>query len=65
MENQLWNLFRETGDPLGYLYYRAGDIGRAHRARPGRANAKPARRFSGGGGRGKKMEAETDGRTEL
>lgn len=24
MEDQLWNLFRETGDPMGYLLYRAG-----------------------------------------
>ena len=24
MENQLWNLFLETGDPMGYLLYRAG-----------------------------------------
>ena len=23
MNNQLWNLFRETGDPMGYLLYRA------------------------------------------
>ena len=23
MENQLWDLFRETGDPMGYLLYRA------------------------------------------
>ena len=23
MDNQLWNLFRETGDPMGYLLYRA------------------------------------------
>ena len=23
MENQLWNVFRETGDPLGYLLYQA------------------------------------------
>lgn len=23
MENQLWNLFRETGDPMGYLLYKA------------------------------------------
>ena len=22
MEDQLWNLFRETGDPMGYLLYR-------------------------------------------
>ncbi len=23
MEDQLWDLFRETGDPMGYLLYRA------------------------------------------
>ena len=23
MEEQLWNLFRETGDPMGYLLYQA------------------------------------------
>ena len=23
MENQLWNLFLETGDPMSYLLYRA------------------------------------------
>ena len=23
MEDQLWNLFRETGDPMSYLLYRA------------------------------------------
>ncbi len=23
MEDQFWNLFRETGDPMGYLLYRA------------------------------------------
>ncbi len=23
MEDQLWALFRETGDPMGYLLYRA------------------------------------------
>ena len=25
MENQLWNLFRETGDPRTYLLYKAGE----------------------------------------
>ena len=25
MENQLWNLFRETGDVRSYLLYRAGE----------------------------------------
>ena len=23
MEDQFWNLFRETGDPMGYLLYKA------------------------------------------
>lgn len=23
MKEQLWNLFRETGEPMGYLLYRA------------------------------------------
>lgn len=23
MDNQLWNVFRETGDPMGYLLYKA------------------------------------------
>ena len=23
MKDQLWDLFRETGDPMGYLLYRA------------------------------------------
>ena len=23
MKDQLWNLFRETGEPMGYLLYRA------------------------------------------
>lgn len=23
MEEQLWNVFRETGDPMGYLLYKA------------------------------------------
>ena len=23
MDHQLWNLFRETGEPMGYLLYRA------------------------------------------
>ncbi len=23
MENQFWNLFRETGEPMGYLLYKA------------------------------------------
>lgn len=25
MENELWNLFRETGDPMSYLLYKAGE----------------------------------------
>ena len=25
MENVLWNLFRETGDPMSYLLYKAGE----------------------------------------
>lgn len=25
MDNQLWNLFQETGDPMGYLLYKAGE----------------------------------------
>ena len=25
MEDQLWNLFLETGDPMGYLLYKAGE----------------------------------------
>ncbi|MBR1497158.1 MAG: hypothetical protein IJ617_05990 [Oscillospiraceae bacterium] len=28
MENQLWNLFRETGEPMGYLLYRVDGGGR-------------------------------------
>ena len=24
MDDQFWNLFRETGEPMGYLLYRAG-----------------------------------------
>lgn len=32
MENQLWNVFRETGDPMGYLLYRAD--GTAKQAAP-------------------------------
>ena len=25
MERQLWELFRETGEPMGYLLYRSGE----------------------------------------
>ena len=31
MENQLWSLFRETGEPMGYLLYRVD-----HRNKPGK-----------------------------
>ncbi|MBR1660344.1 MAG: hypothetical protein IJ705_08505 [Oscillospiraceae bacterium] len=36
MENQLWALFRETGEPMGYLLYR-GET----RALPERTEQKP------------------------
>ena len=32
MENELWNLFRETGDPICYLLYKAED---GEKNRPG------------------------------
>ena len=28
MENQLWNLFRETGDPMSYLLFKAEEHSR-------------------------------------
>ena len=39
MEDQLWNLFRETGDPMGYLLYRAEKRRKA--TKTGRKTAKP------------------------
>ena len=33
MEQTLWNLFRETGDPMGYLLYRAEAQGREKQGR--------------------------------
>ena len=28
MDDQLWNLFRETGEPMSYLLYRAEQVSR-------------------------------------
>ena len=33
MEEQLWNLFRETGDPMGYLLYKAEKTRKTEEAR--------------------------------
>ena len=46
---QLWDLFRETGDPMGYLLYRA-ECGPAERPRAAR--------------RGDEAEKETERRTQ-
>ena len=42
MEDQLWNLFRETGDPMGYLLYRAEKSCRQEKAPPETAPEPPA-----------------------
>ncbi len=33
MEDLIWNLFRETGDPMGYLLYRAEKTRKTEKAR--------------------------------
>ena len=40
MEDQLWNLFRETGDPMGYLLYKAEKNCRQEKT-PAKAVPKP------------------------
>ena len=40
MEDQLWNLFRETGDPMGYLLYKAEKNCRQEK-KPAKAAPKP------------------------
>ena len=49
MEAQLWDLFRETGEPMGYLLYRAEKKRKQKRksgekgpAEPGRKEGAPA-----------------------
>lgn len=45
MEHQLWNLFRETGDPVGYLLYRAErQYEQARKCPPTRKNTQEDRR---------------------
>ena len=39
MEQTLWNLFRETGDPMGYLRYRAEAQGGEKQATQGKPTA--------------------------
>lgn len=34
MDTQLWNLFRETGDPMGYLLYKAEEQKEPKRKKP-------------------------------
>ena len=34
MEDQLWNLFLETGDPMGYLLLKAEEKHRSGEAQP-------------------------------
>lgn len=41
MEDQLWNLFRETGDPMGYLLYRAEQLRKEKREADKAAQSKP------------------------
>ena len=40
MKDQLWNLFRETGEPMGYLLYRA-EKNRKQEKKPDRDAPKP------------------------
>ena len=40
MDDQLWNLFRETGEPMSYLLYRAGKD-RPKEKKPDKAAPKP------------------------
>ena len=43
MENLLWNLFLETGDPMGYLLLRAEERGKERENKPaGESKPKPA-----------------------
>ena len=53
MKDQLWNLFRETGDPMGYLLYRANKAGKKKPAEDRkwkeRTERPPARDKQGGG----------------
>lgn len=46
MDDQLWNLFRETGEPMGYLLYKAEKNSRqkkeADKADPGPKEAAPS-----------------------
>ena len=39
MKDQLWNLFRETGEPMGYLLYKA-EKNRKREKKPDRAAPK-------------------------
>lgn len=43
MENQLWNVFRETGDPMSYLLYRT-----EARAEPERTKQVPEQQMKDG-----------------
>ena len=40
MDDQLWNLFRETGEPMSYLLYRAEKNSR-QKKKADKANPKP------------------------
>ena len=40
MKDQLWNLFRETGEPMGYLLYRA-EKNRKQEKKPDKAAPRP------------------------
>ena len=46
MDDQLWNLFRETGEPMSYLFYRAEKSSKqkkkADKAKPRPGEEKPS-----------------------
>ncbi len=41
MVDQLWNLFRETGDPMGYLLYKAEQKKQQQEKKPDKAAHSP------------------------
>ena len=41
MDDQLWNLFRETGEPMSYLLYRAGKKSKQKKETDKAKQAKP------------------------
>ena len=59
MDDLFWNLFRETGEPMGYLLYRAGQ-----RTGPRGATGTAARRGEKQTGRQTTAERPAPRRTE-